>query len=219
MPRTARAIVGGQCYHVINRGNNCARIFHERADYNAFVSLLAESQTRVGLPILAACLMPNHVHLVVRPNSGEDVGRCMHWLFTTHVRRHHAKYKTSGRIWQGRFKAFIIEEDHHLLCVLRYVERNALRANLVAHAEDWRWGSLHWRSRGDGRIALGPPPIPLPSEWINYVNAPQTPAELEAIRTCVNRQRPFGDCGWVERKARELGLTHSLTPIGRRTSS
>lgn len=215
MPRTARAIVGGYCYHVINRGNNRARVFHGSADYNAFLSLLSEAQERTALPILGACLMPNHVHLVVRPTRDEDVARCAHWLFTTHVRRHHAKYKTSGRIWQGRFKAFIIQQDQHLLSVLRYVERNALRANLVDRAEDWRWCSLHWRARGSTRVALSPPPITLPNDWVAYVNAPQTPAELEAIRTCVNRQRPFGASGWVDQKARELGISHSLAPVGR----
>lgn len=215
MPRTARAIVGGHCYHVINRGNNRARIFHGSADYRAFLSLIAEGQERIALPILAACLMPNHLHLVVRPTNAEDVARWTHWLFTTHVRRHHAKYKTSGRIWQGRFKAFIIQQDHHLLNVLRYVERNALRANLVSRAEHWRWGSLHWRDRSDSPVALSPSPTPLPHDWIGYVNAPQTTAELEAIRACVNRQRPFGASGWVDRKARELGLTHSLAAVGR----
>lgn len=215
MPRTARAIVGKHCYHVINRGNNHARIFHENADYRAFLSLIAKGQKRLLLPVLAACVMPNHVHLVVRPHDNEDLARWTHWLFTTHVRRHHAKYKTSGRIWQGRFKAFVIQQDHHLLTVFRYVERNALRANLVTRAEHWRWGSLHWRIKDESLVALTSPPITLPARWIEYVNEPQTSAELDAIRTCVNRQRPFGASGWVERKARDLGLTQSLASVGR----
>jgi len=145
MPRTARAIVGDCCYHLINRGNQKAQVFHDESDYTQFLALISRAQDRLPLSLFAACLMPNHVHLVVRPADARDLSRWTHWLFTTHVRWYHARYATTGRIWQGRFKAFIVQEDHHLLALMRYVERNALRANLVERAEDWRWGSLAWR--------------------------------------------------------------------------
>ena len=214
MPRTARAIVADCCYHILNRGNKRARIFHEPADFEQFQSLIARAQDRVELPILAACLMPNHVHLVVRPCADTDIARWMHWVFTTHVRWHHAKYSTTGRLWQGRFKAFAIQADHHLFTVMRYVERNALRANLVERAEDWRWGSLAWRRSASG-ITLGESPVPLPSYWRHLVNEPQTAAEIAEIRTCVNRQRPFGEEQWVTGQATALGVGQSLAPIGR----
>jgi putative transposase len=214
MPRTARSISPEYCYHVLNRGNKRARIFHEHADYAQFQALIARGQDRLELPILAACLMPNHIHLVVHPRAASDVGAWMHWVFTTHVRWHHAKYETTGRLWQGRFKAFAIQADHHLLSVMRYVERNALRAKLVEHAEDWRWGSLAWRKTGEG-IALGESPVALPSYWRQLVNEPQTDAELAEIRTCVNRQRPFGAQDWVAAQAKALGADQSLAPIGR----
>lgn len=216
MPRTARAIVSGCCYHLINRGNNQAPVFHEPADYAAFLSLIRETQKHLELPILAACLMPNHVHLVVRPMRRDDLARWTHRLFTTHVRRHHRKYQTSGRIWQGRFKAFLIQQDHHLITVMRYVERNALRAGLVARAEQWDWGSLGWRTmQRPCRIMLTKCPVPLPENWMDYVNEPQTLTELESIRTCIQRQRPFGARGWVEHEARQLGLMQSIAPLGR----
>ena len=66
----------------------------------------------------------------------------MQWLLTAHVRRYHGHYGSDGHVWQGRFKAFPIQQDEHLLTVIRYVERNPLRANLVIRAEDWRWSSL-----------------------------------------------------------------------------
>jgi len=214
MPRTARAIAAEHCYHVLNRGNKKARIFHEPADFAQFQGLIVRAQERIELPILAACLMPNHVHLVVQPRSATDIARWMHWVFTTHVRWHHAKYSTTGRLWQGRFKAFAIQSDHHLLTVMRYVERNALRANLVERAEDWRWGSLAWRRSSSG-IALSESPTPLPSYWRHLVNEPQTAAEIAEIRTCANRQRPFGAEDWVNAQAKALGVNQSLAPIGR----
>jgi putative transposase len=215
MPRTARAIVAGYCYHLINRGNKKARVFHERADYEQFLALIAKAQQRVHVPILATCLMPNHIHFVVQPRQSGDLAKWTQWAFTTHVRWHHAKYETTGRLWQGRFKAFPIQADHHLLTVMRYVERNALRSKLVERAEDWEWGSLAWRRVTRPPLGLADSPFALPSYWRHLVNEPQTAAELDEIRTCVNRQRPFGATDWVAREAANLGLEQSLKPVGR----
>ena len=210
MPRTARSIAAGHCYHLINRGNNRARVFHDSHDFYAFLALIAEGRERFSLPILALCLMPNHLHIVARPNADDDLSRWAQWLFTTHVRRYHKKYGTAGRIWQGRFKAFVIQEDTHLLTVLRYVERNALRAGLAATAEQWRWGSLNWRESPTPKVPLYPSPVPLPSNWISWVNAPQTAQELDAIRSCVNGQRPFGGAAWVQQT---WGHSRSASPL------
>ncbi len=171
MPRALRAITANECYHIINRGNQKARVFHCAADFAAFLSYIREAQERVELPLLAVCLMPNHVHLVVRPRQDGDIASWVSWLFTTHVRRHHRKYGTTGRLWQGRYKSCLIQQDHHLLTVLRYVERNALAGKLVARAEDWRWGSLNWRRSSDAPIDLMPAPIDLPKWWTEFVSS------------------------------------------------
>ena len=202
-------------YHVLNRANRGMDIFHEPADFHAFIRLMSLAQERLHLPLIAMCLMPNHVHLVVRPEGDKDVATWLHWLCTTHARHHHAKYGSFGRLWQGRYKAMLVQDDHYLLTLMRYVERNALRKNLVARAEDWPWGSLQWRVRKREPIALTAPPLSLPGNWSEWVNLPQTAAELEAIRTSVNRQRPFGDPNWVNEKARDAGLTQSLVSVGR----
>jgi len=131
MPRTARASVGEICYHVINRGNARQEVFLKKGDYQAFIELIGQASERVGMRVLAYCVMPNHFHLALWPHSDGDLGRWMQWLLTAHVRRYHQHYKTSGHIWQGRFKAFPVEQDNHMLTVLRYIERNPLRARLV----------------------------------------------------------------------------------------
>ena len=199
----------------MNRGNQKARIFHSNTDYRAFLECMCEAQEQVELPLLAVCLMPNHVHFVVRPRQDGDVASWISWLFTTYVRRHHQKYGTTGRLWQGRFKSCLIQQDHHMLAVLRYVERNALASNLVKRAEDWIWGSLNWRDTRHAPIALAPAPIDLPKWWTEFVNQPMTAAELQAVRESAYRQRPFGSPEWVESAARESGMEQSLAPIGR----
>jgi putative transposase len=189
--------VAGGCYHAISRGNNRLHVFHDEHDYAGFFGLLVSASRRVPVDLLAGCLMPNHFHVVVRSPGRHDLSRWMHWLLTTHTHRHHLRHESSGRVWQGRFKAFPIEADAHLLTVMRYVERNALRAGLVRRAEHWEWGSLAWRSEFAPTGLLSASPVPLPAGWTEFVNQPQTEPELEAIRACVNRQSPFGCDAWV----------------------
>ena len=215
MARTARASVGGLCYHVINRGNGRATVFHNDADYRAFADLLVEARARLDVRVLAYCLMSNHFHLVLWPRADGDLSRWMQWLMTAHVRRHHRKYGSSGHVWQGRFKAFPIERDRHLLTVLRYVERNPLRARLTGRAEDWPWSSLQWRDTGTPKGLVSGGPVELPADWRDFVNVPQTLDELALVRQSVNRGRPFGGQDWVRRIAAELGLEASLRPRGR----
>jgi putative transposase len=139
----------------------------------------------------------------------------MQWLMTSHVRRYHRHYGSSGHIWQGRCKAFPIQEDDHFLTVLRYVERNALRAALVRRAEAWPWGSLRVRLARGGSELLAESPVALPRSWKSAVNEPQTEAEVAAIRHSIQRGTPFGGEAWTKRAARQLGLESTLRPCGR----
>jgi putative transposase len=117
----------------------------------------------------------------------------------------------------GGFKSFVVEGDEHYWAVSRYVERNALRARLVKRAEDWRWGSLWRRVRGEAGLPrlLSAGPLALPDGWVTHVNQAQSEAELEALRLCVQRGRPYGRASWVERVAAKLGLQTTLRPRGR----
>ncbi len=216
MPRTARASVGGICYHVINRGNGRATVFHSDGDYRAFLALLGEAAERVGMPVLGYCLMPNHFHLVLWPKSDGDLSTFMQWLLTAHVRRYHSVHGSSGHVWQGRFKAFPIQQDDHLMTVLRYVERNPLRARLARRAEAWRWSSLHARCERGARPAfLCDGPLSLPADWTDVVNEQQLSDDIERIRASVNRGTPFGEDRWQRRTAGRLGIESSLRPRGR----
>lgn len=91
MPRTSRAIVAGLCYHVINRGNNRAQRFHDRADYDEFIRLMNMACARHPLPVIGSCLMPNHVHLIVWPSNSSELTRWMLWLFLSYPGRYHKK--------------------------------------------------------------------------------------------------------------------------------
>jgi putative transposase len=220
MPRTARASLGGWTYHVLNRGNARAQVFHKPADYHAFLEMMAEASIRIPMRVLAYCLMPNHFHLALWPHYDGDLSRWMHWLLTTHVRRYLRHYRSSGHVWQGRFKAFPTQEDEHLLAVLRYIERNPLRAGLVQRAEDWEWSSLRWLATPErSPVRLEPGTVPRGSAWLDGVNAPTSETEVERVRECVRRDRPFGADAWTRATAVRLGLESSLRPPGRPRSS
>src|SRR5579872_2423635 len=105
------------------------------------------------------------------------------------------------------------KEDAHLLTVLRYVERNPLRAGLAGRAEDWPWSSAAPRRPGVPLLDAGP--VPRPDGWLEYGNQPQTEAEVAALRECIRRRRPYGDAGWLEQTAVRLELESSLRPRGR----
>ena len=168
--------------------------------------------------ICAYCVMPNHWHFVLWPRDEDSLTPIMRWLTHTHTMRWHAHYHTTGtgHLYQGRFKAFPVQDDDHLYTVLRYVERNALRARLVKRAEQWRWSSLYERLHPDAKDSrLTPWPLPVPADWLEGVNRPETEAELEALRKSVNRGSPFGGERWQKRTATRLSLESTLRPVGR----
>ncbi len=172
--------------------------------------LLKESGAERHMRILSYCLMPNHFHLLVWPRKDGDLSRWMQWVLTTHVRRYHRVYQSSGHVWEGRFKAFPIQQNEHLLSVWKYIERNPIRANLVKQAEDWQWSSLSSRQSW-----IHASPVARPARWKKSVNKAATDEEVEAIRQSVNRGTPFGQEAWVRRTAIRLGLESSMNPRGR----
>ena len=167
--------------------------------------------------VLAWCVMPTHWHFVLWPRDDGDLSEFMRWLSVTHAQRWHAAHRTAGTgpLYQGRFKSFPIEEDDHLLAVLRYVERNPLRANLVEQAEAWRWSSLWHRVHGNEAGLVDDGPLTLPRRWRQHVQSPQTEAELAALRRSVVRGSPFGEGSWQQRTAKRLNLQSTLRPRGR----
>jgi len=216
MPRFAKQIPGGICAHVMTRGNARATVFHTDRDYSELIELMHDAQRRVYVETLSWCLMPNHLHFVIRPRENGDLAKWMHWLLTTHVQRHRRRYDTTGRVWQGRYKAFPIQADGHLLTVLRYVERNPVRAGLVSRAAEWRWSSAGARSQSHSAGSLlTESPVPLPSPWLDWVDAPLTSGELEAVRLCAKRGRPLGDPAWTRGVAERLDLLGTMAPRGR----
>ena len=216
MPRQARAARGGYVYHVMNRGHAGLTLFDAPADYEMFVRLLATTQAVAPMRLLAYCIMPTHWHLVLWPEHDTELSGYMARVSNTHVRHCQSQHpEHNGHFYGSRFRSFPVEEDAHLLTVLRYVNGNPLRARLTASAEQWPWSSLNPRLPDGTEIPLTDSPIHQPRNWLELVNQPLTDQELAALRTCAVRGRPYGSDPWVQHAARVLGLTFTLRPRGR----
>ena len=218
MGRPLRAATGGMIYHVLNRANGRQVMFETPQDYQLWEQVLVEAQIQVPMRILSYCVMPNHWHLILWPRKDGDLSRFMAWLTLTHTQRWHAQHQSvgSGHLYQGRFKSFPVQTDDHFLTVCRYVENNPLRAKLVRRAESWQWSSLWRRLQGPKKSqGLSDWPLMRPRQWVKLVNESQTDEELEPVRQCVQRGRPFGKESWVQRITSRLNLESTLRPRGR----
>lgn len=219
MPRRPRLAAGALAYHVLNRRVGRLPLFEKTSDYLAFEKILAEAHARSRVRIAAYSLMPNHWHLLLWPRQDGELSEILRWVTVTHTQRWHAHHHTAGTgpLYQGRFRSFPVQTDEHFLTVARYVERNALRAKLVARAEEWQWSSLWRRTQGNSKLTawLSDWPVEQPRHWLTFVNRVQGASELEALRLSVQRGRPFGDDAWVKRMATRFGMQSTLRPRGR----
>jgi putative transposase len=181
--------------------------------------VLQAAMARHPTRLLAWCVMGNHWHFVAWPRQDGELSRFFGYLGLMHATRWQVAHGTvgTGHVYQSRFKSFMIQRDEHLLWVLRYVERNALRAGLVKRAEDWPWGSLHARLHGEPEVKalLSAWPIDRPANWTAQVNRAQSEAEEKAIVESIRRNRPLGEQRWMSRTVREHGMESTLRPRGR----
>jgi putative transposase len=207
----------GVVCHVLNRAVARAEIFSSAADYAVFEEQLAAACEAVPVRLLTFCLMPNHWHLVLWPQAEGDLSVFMHRLTMTHTMRWHHAHRTlgTGPLYQGRFKSFPVASDEHFLTVCRYVERNALRANLVSRAEDWRWSGLWHRLHRGCFGHLADWPIGPPENWVSWVNRPHTAAELAELHASVRGGLPFGGDEWRRATAARLGIRLEVGRAGR----
>ena len=209
--------MAGFVFHVINRGARRGGLFDDSHDYERFVVILRQALDEHPIRLLSFCAMPNHFHLLVWPETDTQLPRFMQWLTGTHSIRWRIASDTigEGAVYQGRYKAIPVQTERHFLAVARYVERNPLRAHLVARAEDWQWSSLWHREVAKDHFPLAEWPVPPPVDWLARVNQPQTIGEIAAIRRSIKRGCALGDASWQDEVAKTLGIPGYFRPQGR----
>ena len=219
MPRTSRVDVGQEVYHILNRANARVQIFDNDKDYLDFEKILQEAVERFDMRLLAYCIMPNHWHLVVYPKQDGDLSKFMGWLSNTHTRRWHATKNTTGQghLYQGRYKSFICQQDDHFITLMRYVERNAKKANLCKLAQDWKWSSIWRRENGsaDQKKILSDWPVDVQENYLELVNQALETDKEKIIDTTIEKGNPYGDSDWMAKVVKKFGLEQTLRGVGR----
>lgn len=140
MPRRGRFVLVGMAHHVTQRGNYRQNVFENRNDFQEYCYLFSRYAQKYKVEIVAYCLMNNHVHFIVIPQTQQGLARLFN---TTHMR--YSQYKNrlkgqKGHLWQGRFYSSVLDEAH-LLRAVRYVEQNPVRAKMVKQVGDYVWSS------------------------------------------------------------------------------
>lgn len=186
--------VAGTTFHVVNRAIEGQLLFRDFGAYLAFVRLMARALERSPVDLFAFCLMPNHVHLLLRPAGERDLVAFMQWLTSQHAMGLRRWSGTTGRgaVYQSRYWASAVQNDLYFCRVARYIERNPVRASLVDRTHDWLWSSASAIGLVQG-IELAEWPVPRPSHWRSFVDVVESQQDLAYLRLQTLNRLPIGE--------------------------
>ena len=224
MARLPRLILPGQPHHVILRGNNRQAIFFSDLDRQHLLDTLAEAATQHRVAIHAYVLMDNHLHLLLTPPSADALSRMMQSLGRRYVGWFNARHKRTGTLWEGRFRAGLIEGERHLLACMRYIELNPVRAGMCAEAAQWPWSSAahHLGLTRSALItehelvwSLGNTPFEREHAYREFIAQGVSRPEQAMFTDAVLRGRPLGSETFLKPLAESHGEVVNKRPRGR----
>ena len=149
MARLPRYTLPGQPQHVIQRGNNRQVIFTADADYQFFRDALVEAARKYGMVVHAYVWMTNHIHLLATPEQNNSISKVFQSVGRRYVQYFNYNYRRSGTLWEGRYRATVVDSERYLLSIMRYIELNPVRAGMVEHPRDYPWSSYRRNALGE----------------------------------------------------------------------
>ncbi|MFZ6006188.1 MAG: transposase [Nitrospirota bacterium] len=217
MPRIARAVAVGFPHHIIQRGNNKEKVFFEEEDRQKYLELLKKYSDKWECPVIAYCLMGNHVHLLVRPKREESLYKMMQGLtlcYTQHINR---KYEKTGRLWESRYHSCIVDREHYLWAVARYIEQNPKRAKIVKKEEEYPYSSAKAHIEGKRDDILGGKLLNdnQRKDYIAFIRESITEEEIQRLKYSTRTGRPFGREEFIKRMEKKLNKRFILQRPGR----
>ena len=225
MPRYPRLFITGYPLHIVKRGHDRQPVFASKSDYQYYIDNLREQKVLLNIRVFAYCLMTNHIHLVLQPDSEpESVSKLMKVLGARQTRRVNKIEKRSGTLWDGRFKASLIDTDSYLLACCRYVELNPVRAAIVSTPDKYQWSSyrsrtglqpLRWLDIDPAYRALGNSSASRASRYCRFAAKGMEETELELIRHAVRRNQLTGSDKFVAAIAKKTKRKISARGQGR----
>ena len=218
MARLARVVIPGLPHHVTQRGNRREAIFFEDGDHEVYLDLLAEQTRKAEVDVWAYCLMPNHVHMILRPTRSDDLGRAVgeaHRRYTNFI---NARGRWTGHLFQSRF-ASVVLDDLHLIRAVRYVSLNPVRAGLVARPQDWKWSSVraHLAGVDDALVTVRPVLDRIPQ--LKGLLEADEEEDFSDLRRAASTGRPLGAPDFVDGLERVLGRPIARRAPGRKPSA
>lgn len=198
-------------YHIYNRGNAREQIFYDTEDYRYFIVLIAKYSIAYDIQVYHWVIMPNHYHMIIEIKEPEKISSIMAGIGRSYVHYYHKKYKSSGHLWEGRFKSQPIQKEMYLLTCGRYIERNPVKAGLVKIAEEYRYSSACYYVHGkDDSITIEDPIFSTFGKEVidrrgGYKRFLET-FDSEEERLFENLEEPQGSKEFVNRLVKEKGL-------------
>lgn len=179
-------------FHVVNRATHRQLLCRDFSEYLSQLRILSWAVRASPIDLFAFCLMPNHVHLLVRALTRKDLSTFMHRFQMTHAIGLRRWRGTVGRgaVYQGRYRASRVHEDSYFYRAVRYVERNPVRAQLTQRPDEWMWSSASPVAQIQG-IRLAEWPLPRPDGWAEFVNQAEPEADLAFVRRRIARREPL----------------------------
>lgn len=202
MPRKPRFVIPGVPIHIVQRGHSREPVFFEDSDYSTYLDWLKEGAERYYCAVHAYVLMTNHVHILATPSDEQGVSRMMQYVGRRYVPYINYTYGTSGTLWEGRYKASLVQEENYLLTCMRYIELNPVRANMVRSPAYYRWSSYRCNGQGhtDEVISHHPLYLALAGDKQKRLEAYRTlfkahlaKTELDAIHAAWQTGTPLGN--------------------------
>lgn len=217
MPRIARAVAAGFPHHVIQRGNNREKIFFDKEDKEKYLSLVKKYSDKWESPVLAYCLMSNHVHILTKPKKEESLYKMMQAVTLCYTQHLNRKYERTGRLWESRYHSCVVDKEKYLWAVARYIEQNPVRARMVKNAEDYSYSSALAHIGGTRDDILGAELFE-ESQRKNYkefIRTGLSEKELNSIRYHTRTGRPLGNDEFIKKMEKKLERRFILKSPGR----
>lgn len=214
MPRVGRAILSNYPHHIVQRGHNRQVVFAEPRDFERYLGTLAEFKDVYGVKVYAYCLMTNHVHLLVAPETVAGLGQLMKRLAGRQTRYHNALEGRSGTLWESRYKSSPVDTDSYLLACARYIELNPVRARMIIDPQEYPWSSCgshlgvtdcEWLDIDPCYSALGDTEVQRQERYQEFLHAAIPPGEWALIRSAVQRGQLTGQQRFVDKVEEILG--------------
>lgn len=215
MPRKPRFFLPDIPAHIVQRGRSREPVFFEENDYKAYKGWLKEAADRYECSIHAYVLMTNHVHILATPKTKDGISRMMQYVGRRYVPYINHTYGTTGSLWEGRYKASLINDEQYLLICMRYIELNPVRAGMVTRPESYPWSSYqaNAQSQADDLVTpnelylgLGQSKNDRQSAYKDLFTARIDEIQLRDIRCAWQTGTPLGNDCFREKVEQKLEL-------------